>query len=67
MPDDEAQPDPHYLALLRGSRLPQAYLPPMMGGTQKPWVRAAAGAVIAVLVLATFCGVCLTYGLGHGL
>lgn len=67
LPDGVPQPDPHYLELLRGSRLPQAYLPPMMTGPRKPWVRVAALAVIGTFLLATFCGVCLTYGVGHGL
>ena len=62
---DEPEVDPHYLELLRGSRLPQSYLPSMMAGPQKPWVRILATIVIAVFVLATTYGVCLTYGLGH--
>lgn len=61
---DEPEVDPHYLELLRGSRLPQAYLPSAMAGPQKPWVRVCAGLVIAVFVLATLYGVCLTYGVG---
>lgn len=58
------EPDPHYLELLRTSKLPQAYLPAAMPGPQKPWVRAAAGVVIAVFLLATVLGICLTYGPG---
>lgn len=58
------EPDPHYLELLRGSKLPEAYLPPMMGGVQKPWIRVFAVILIACLVGATAAGVCLTYGLG---
>jgi hypothetical protein len=60
--DCEPQPDPHYLELLRGSKLPSAYLPPAMVGPQKPWVRASAAVVIACFTGATACGVCLTYG-----
>ena len=56
------EPDPHYLELLRGSKLPQSYLPSAMPGPQKPWVRVSALVVIATFLLATFCGVCLTYG-----
>ncbi len=63
--DQEPQVDPHYLALLHGSRLPSAYLPPAMHGPQKTWVRASAAVVISAFVGATTCGVCLTYGLGH--
>ena len=61
----EPQPDPHYLALLHGSKLPQAYLPAAMSGPQKPWVRVCATIVIACFVGATAYGTCLTYGLGH--
>ena len=60
--EGEPQPDPHYLELLRGSKLPSAYLPPTMAGPQKPWVRASAAVVIACFTGATACGVCLTYG-----
>jgi hypothetical protein len=56
--------DPHYRELLRSSKLPQAYLPAMMAGPQKPWIRVAAGLVIGIFVLATVLGVCLTYGPG---
>lgn len=61
----EPQPDPHYLELLRGSRLPKAYLPPAMPGPQKRWVRVSATVVISAFVGATTYGTCLTYGLGH--
>lgn len=56
------QPDPHYLALLQGSKLPASYLPPRMAGPQKPWVRFFAAVVIGCFLAATVCGVCLTYG-----
>ena len=59
-----SEPDPHYLELLRGSKLPAAYLPPMMRGPQKPWIRVGALLLIVILVGATAAGVCLTYGIG---
>jgi hypothetical protein len=58
----DAEVDPHYLELLRSSKLPAAYLPPIMGGPQKPWIRVAALVIISVFVFATMLGVCLTYG-----
>lgn len=58
------EPDPHYLELLRSSKLPQAYLPAAMAGQKKPWVRAAASMIIGIFLLATVLGVCLTYGPG---
>jgi len=61
----EPQPDPHYLELLRGSKLPRAYLPAAMVGPQKPWVRVAATVVISCFLGATAYGACLTYGLGN--
>ncbi len=61
---DEPQPDPHYLELLHGSKLPAAYLPPMMAGEQKTWIRVFAVILIACFLGATAAGVCLTYGLG---
>lgn len=60
--DEES--DPHYLDLLRSSKLPQAYLPAAMPGPQKPWVRVAASLVIGIFLLATALGICLTYGPG---
>ncbi len=62
--EGEPQVDPHYLELLRGSKLPQAYLPPAMAGPQKAWVRTSSVVLIAVFLLATTYGVCLTYGVG---
>lgn len=58
-----SEPDPHYLELLRGSKLPESYLPPTMAGQQKPWVRIWAAVLIAALLGATAAGICLTYGL----
>lgn len=66
MTTDEPQVDPHYLDLLRGSKLPQAYLPPMMVGPRKPWIRVFAAIVIGCFLAATTCGVCLTYGISLG-
>jgi hypothetical protein len=66
MSDAEPEVDPHYLELLRGSKLPAAYLPPMMAGPRKPWIRVAALIIIGVFCLATFSGICLTYGIDHG-
>ena len=63
---ETAEVDPHYLELLRGSKLPQAYLPAAMAGPQKPWVRVFALVLIAVFFFATVSGICLTYGVGHG-
>ena len=63
---DEPEVDPHYLALLSGSKLPASYLPPMMAGPQKPWIRFAALVIIGVFVFATLSGICLTYGVDHG-
>ena len=60
----EPEPDPHYLELLRSSKLPQSYLPASMPGPQKPWVRASASIVIGIFLLATALGICLTYGPG---
>jgi hypothetical protein len=62
MEENEPQPDPHYLALLQGSKLPPSYLPPRMPGPQKPWVRVFAALVIGCFLGASICGVCLTYG-----
>lgn len=67
MEPDAPEVDPHYLELLRGSKLPAAYLPPMMTGPRKPWIRVAALIIIGVFFLATVSGVCLTYGVDHGL
>ena len=58
------EPDPHLDELMRRTKLPEAYFPAAMAGPQKPWVRVAASVVIGVFVLATVCGICLTYGPG---
>ena len=62
---DQPQVDPHYLELLRGTKLPAAYLPPMMAGPRKTWIRVCAAVVIGCLLAATAVGVCLTYGLAY--
>lgn len=62
--DEEPQVDPHYLELLRSSKLPQAYLPATMAGPQKSWIRVASLVLITVFLLATTYGICLTYGVG---
>jgi hypothetical protein len=62
--EDAAVPDPHYLELLRSSRLPQSYLPAMMGGPKKAWIRISSLLIIGVFLLATTLGICLTYGPG---
>ena len=63
--DEEPQVDPHYLELLHGTRLPDAYLPPAMSGPQKGWVRVSAGVIIGCVLGATTRGVCLTDGAHH--
>lgn len=65
VPDVEpgSEPDPHWLELRRTElRLPEAYLPPAMGGEHARWTRAAAVLLVAMFLAATTCGVCLTYG-----
>jgi hypothetical protein len=64
-PDDPV--DPHWLDLRTGAVLPMSYMPPSMGGpTPRPaWLRATALVVVAMFVLATAAGVCLTYGPSH--
>ncbi len=57
-----SEPDPHYLELLQGSKLPSSYLPPRMPGPQKAWVRVWSAIIIGVFLAATVAGVCLTYG-----
>ncbi len=50
---DVREVDPHWQELQVGGALPAAYLPPGMPGPQAPWRRAAAWALIALLVTAT--------------
>ena len=61
----DAEIDPHWRKLHRAQLLPVAYMPPTMGGRHGYSMRFVALVLIAVFGLATFCGVCLTYGPGH--
>ena len=61
-PDLDACVDPHWLALRADSPLPPCYLPPAMAGRRDGWLRVMALVLIAVFVVATAAGVCLTYG-----
>jgi hypothetical protein len=60
--DAEATVDPHWLALRGDSLLPTLYMPPTMAGRRSPAMRLLATVLIAVFLLATVLGVCLTYG-----
>jgi hypothetical protein len=59
--------DPFWLDLRSGAVLPMSYMPPAMAGPTRrpPWLRATALVVVAMFVLATAAGVCLTYGPSH--
>jgi hypothetical protein len=59
--------DPHWLDLRAGAVLPLSYMPPSMAGVSRrpAWLRATALVVVAMFVLATAAGVCLTYGPSH--
>ena len=54
--------DPFWVQLRGDSLLPTLYMPPTMPGRRPPWMRLLASVLIAVFVLATTLGVCLTYG-----
>lgn len=60
----DAEVDPHWLELRGGAILPAVYMPPAMAGStpRAPWLRVVAGVVVAIFLLATAAGVCLTYG-----
>ena len=58
----DAEIDPHWLELRGTSTLPPTYMPPSMPGTHSRLARAVAVGLIAVFVVATATGVCLTYG-----
>ena len=60
-----AEVDPHWQELRGGWSLPVAYLPPAMGGGNRPpWMRVSAWVLITVFLTATTGGICLTYGPG---
>jgi hypothetical protein len=58
----EAAVDLHWLALRGDSLLPTLYMPPTMAGRRSPAMRLLATVLIAVFLLATVLGICLTYG-----
>jgi hypothetical protein len=60
--DPHAVIDPHWLELQGDSLLPTLYMPPIMAGRHSPMMRLMALALIAVFLLATVLGICLTYG-----
>lgn len=60
--DPTAPIDPFWEQLRGGSLLPTLYMPPPMAGRRPTWMRLMATVLIAVFVLATALGVCLTYG-----
>jgi hypothetical protein len=58
----DAVVDPFWLQLQGDSLLPTLYMPPTMAGRHSPWMRLMATILIAVFLLATALGICLTYG-----
>jgi hypothetical protein len=60
--DNEAEIDPHWLTLRGPALLPPTYLPPSMSGSHSRTSKATASVLIAVFLLATTLGVCLTFG-----
>ena len=60
--DRDAEIDPHWLELRGTSALPPTYMPPSMTGAHSRLARTVAVVLIAVFVIATAVGVCLTYG-----
>ena len=60
--DDDAEVDPYWIELRNASTLPQIYMPPSMVGSHSPRQRVIAASLIAIFVLGTALGVCLTYG-----
>jgi hypothetical protein len=60
--DPAAAVDPHWLQLRGESLLPTLYMPPTMAGRRSPAMRVLATVLIAVFLLATVLGLCLTYG-----
>jgi hypothetical protein len=60
--DPGAEVDPHWLDLRGPTALPPTYMPPSMPGSHSRFARVTAVIVIAVFLIATAAGVCLTYG-----
>jgi hypothetical protein len=60
--DPSAVVDPHWLELRGDSLLPSLYMPPTMPGQHSSLMRFVASGLIAVFMLATTLGICLTYG-----
>jgi hypothetical protein len=60
--DSEAVVDPHWLELRGDSLLPSLYMPPAMPGQRSPLMRLVSSGLIAIFMLATTLGICLTYG-----
>jgi hypothetical protein len=60
--DPAAAVDPHWLQLRGDSLLPTLYMPPTMAGRRSPAMRVLATVLIAIFLLATVLGLCLTYG-----
>jgi hypothetical protein len=54
--------DPFWLQLRGDSLLPTLYMPPAMTGRHSTAMRMMAVVLIAVFMLATALGICLTYG-----
>jgi hypothetical protein len=61
----DAELDPHFSELRTSQLLPTSYMPPTMAGPHGRSMRGVALLLVAVFALATFCGVCLTYGPGN--
>jgi hypothetical protein len=60
--DPSAVVDPFWLELRGDSLLPTLYMPPTMAGRRSSLMRFVASGLIAVFMLATTLGICLTYG-----
>ena len=63
----DAELDPHWIDLRAGAILPAVYMPPAMAGPHRRprWLRTVAVGLVAMFLLATAAGVCLTYGPPH--
>jgi hypothetical protein len=60
--EPDAVVDPFWLQLRGDSLLPTLYMPPAMPGRHSTAMRMMAVVLIAVFMLATALGICLTYG-----